>query len=91
MRGLITGFALVVVVVAACSDFNTPSQGERCNPNRIGTDDPNRLECASGLVCVTPDNCSQAYCCPANPIALQPGMLNANCMACAAPVDAGAE
>jgi hypothetical protein len=52
LASLVAAFA---VVLFAC---NQGSQGDRCNPN-LSHD-----ECNSGLSCVSPPLCPEAYCCP---------------------------
>jgi hypothetical protein len=71
-RSWIFSFA---AIVAALGLFGcTSSEGERCTAGS-GTD-----ECASGLVCTVPTNCSVGYCCPSSGKSTNPG-----CAACAAP------
>ena len=45
------------LVMAACSQA---SEGDRCNPN-LNAGNP---ECNSGLTCLQPALCPEAYCCP---------------------------
>ena len=45
------------LVLAACSQG---SEGDRCNPN-LNAGNP---ECNSGLTCMQPPLCPEAYCCP---------------------------
>src|ERR1700722_2123421 len=45
------------LVMAACSQG---SEGDRCNPN-LNAGNP---ECNSGLTCMQPPLCPEAYCCP---------------------------
>jgi hypothetical protein len=45
------------LVMAACSQG---SEGDRCNPN-LNAGNP---ECNSGLTCMSPPLCPEAYCCP---------------------------
>ncbi len=47
--------ATIALVLLAC---NQGSQGDRCNPN-LSHD-----ECNSGLSCMSPPLCPEAYCCP---------------------------
>jgi hypothetical protein len=45
------------LVMAACSQG---SEGDRCNPDL----NPGNSECNSGLTCMSPPLCPEAYCCP---------------------------
>jgi hypothetical protein len=68
----VAGF--VECAFGACS----VGEGDACNP------DLSHDECNAGLVCTTPANCANAYCCPASGMS-----TNGNCAAC--PTDAGVD
>ena len=85
MRFLISIAVVLLAMLGACSDLNPLGLGDHCNPNRNVTDDPGRRECGGGLTCVTPDNCTQAVCCPADMTNAPPGMVVDACHACPPP------
>jgi hypothetical protein len=59
-------FEVCVVVfvasLAALAGCEQGAEGDRCNPDLVGSD-----ECNGGLTCVTPTSCVISVCCPASP------------------------
>lgn len=91
--GALAAVVAAALLAATTHGCNQGAEGNRCNPNLIGTSPMyDEDECGSGLSCTQPSSCPESYCCPttgpsANPYC-QAGCNGGAAAGCAAGVAA---